>query len=385
MKSTALVCLLLCLTITCRGEQFFFIGDKEEDEIFSPSQVEEGPDGSIYIYDRRTVFISVFSPEGRFLRKMAGKGQGPGEIQRADGVHFNFTYDRKLLYFTEFFGGHRWITFMELSGKFHKVLKLKVTRNYAISRSLPLKDGGFLAQAMFPCETGKKGDYYLYRCPSAVITIDRNGEKTTEILRKGEVGRISLASDGADLGIPFVPVYQWVFTKGSSVIFSNGLSPVFQVYGLDGKKTAEIRTSLPEPQPVNEKDLDDWRRNLKENFRDKRWFARFGQVVDKYKTSIHKKKPNIDFITLTPGNHLLVEGPGAASNVETPKHYWLLDTSGSTLARGRLKGYGLKVSPNFVFLMVRDEEENSLLLVMKRKTGESEKDSLLRFTTLKID
>jgi hypothetical protein len=363
-------------TYLCPGSEFFFIGDKQGDEIYAPVQVEEGPDGNIYIYDRRTAFISVFSPEGKFLRKMGGKGQGPGEIQRADGMHFNFTYDKKMLYFTEFFGGHRWITFMELTGKFHNALKLKMTGNYAISISIPLKDGSFLAQAAFPCETGKKGDYFLYRCPTAIVTINNRGELINEILRTNNVERISLRSDGADLGIPFVPVFQWALLNEKSIVFTDGQSHVLKRYDLKGKKTGEIKTLLPEPRKVTDRDLETWKKSLEENFRDKGWFARFGGVIKKYKKSIYDRKPNIGHLALTPDNHLLIRE--SSSPGDTVSKYRLLDTTGNTIIRIEVEGYGLKITPHFVFLVVSDEEENPLIRVMKRNEKESEKESFLR-------
>ncbi len=378
MKIAFLCFITICLmgTYLCPGSEFFFIGDEQGHEIYAPVQVEEGPDGNIYIYDRRTAFISVFSPEGKFLRKMGGKGQGPGEIQRADGMHFNFTYDKKMLYFTEFFGGHRWITFMELTGKFHNALKLKMTRNYAISISIPLKDGSFLAQAAFSCETGKKGDYFLYRCPTAIVTINNRGELINEILRTNDVERISLRSDGADLGIPFVPVFQWVLLEAKSIVFTDGQSHVLKRYDLKGKKTGEIKTPLPEPRKVTDRDLETWKKSLEENFRDKGWFARFGGVIKKYKKSIYDRKPNIGHLALTPDNHLLIRessNPG-----DTVSKYRLLDTTGNTIIRIEVEGYGLKITPHFVFLVVSDEEENPLLRVMKRNEKESEKESFLR-------
>ncbi len=383
MKIAVLFLITICLTGTflCPVSEFFFIGDKEGDEIYDPDQVEEGPDGNIYIYDQQTVFINVFSPGDKFLRKIGGQGQGPGEIQRADDVHFNFTYDKKMLYFTEFFGGHRWITFMKLSGKFHNVIKLKITKNYAISRSIPLKNGSLLVEAFFMCDTEKTGDYFLYRCTTALIIITKEGEMGTEILRTNNVKRISLLRYGADLGIPFVPVFQWVLLEEKSIVFTDGQSNVLKIYDLNGKKTGEIKTPLPEPQKVTNQDLERWKKNLIENFRDKAWFARFGHVIKKYKKSIYDRKPNISHISLTPDNHLLIREsrpPG-----ESMGKYWLLDTKGNTLARVEVEGYSLKITKNFVFLIVRDEEENSLLKVMKRKKKESEKESLLIFANYK--
>jgi hypothetical protein len=379
VKIVVLSFITICLmgTYLYPASESFFIGDDEGDKIYAPVQVEEGPDGNIYIYDRRTAFISVFSADGKLLRRMGGKGQGPGEIQRADGVYFNFTYDKKMLYFSEFFAGHRWITFMELSGKFHKVLKLKMTKNYAILTSIPMKDGSFLAQAAFPCETGKKVDYFLYRCPNAIVIINKEGELITEILRTNDVERISLRSDGADLGIPFVPVFQWVLLEEKSIVFTDGQSKVLKIYDLNGKKTGEIKTPLPEPQKVTDQDLEKWKKNLVENFRDKGWFARFGGVIKKYKKSIYDRKPNIGDLSLTPDNHLIIGESGSPG--ESLGKYWLQDTKGNTLASVEVEGYGLTITKHFVFLVVTDEEENPLLRVMKRKEKESEKKSLLRF------
>jgi hypothetical protein len=382
MKFAALSLLLVCLAwaFPCWGSEIVIIGVDEDTELYDPRQMEEGPDGNIYVYDRRTAFISVFSANGKHLRSMGGKGQGPGEIQRPDGVSFNFTYDKKQLYFCEFFGGHRWITFMELSGKFHRVIKLKMTKNYAISRSVPLKNGSFLAQAAFLCETGKTGDYYLYRCPTALIILNNQGETVSEILRTSTVERISLRRDGADLGIPFVPVFQWALLEGNAIAFTDGLGNALRVYSLDGKKTGDIKTPLPDPRPVTDRDMEKWRKNLEENFRDKSWFARFGGVVREYKTSIYDKKPNTRELSSTPDNHLLLleaAPPGARRN-----KYWLLDKNGKTVTGIDVPGYNLRITRHFVFLIALDEEGEPMLRVMKRKENESESRSLQRFENL---
>ena len=122
------------------------IGD--EGELVYPSQAEEGPDGNIYVYDMVDAYIKVYSPEGKYLRRIGGEGQGPGEIKRAEGVRFGFTPEG-MLYFTEFINGHRWITLMKLSGELHKTIKLQISEVFGISRSYPLEGGGFLVQLAF--------------------------------------------------------------------------------------------------------------------------------------------------------------------------------------------------------------------------------------------
>lgn len=53
----------------------------QEGELIFPQQIAEGPDGNIYVYDQQDAFIKVYSPSGKFIRKIGGRGQGPGEIQ----------------------------------------------------------------------------------------------------------------------------------------------------------------------------------------------------------------------------------------------------------------------------------------------------------------
>jgi len=371
MKKAFLIAITLFLIYPCLAEDYFYLGDREgEAELISPRQVTEGPDGNIYVYDQLTAFIKVFSPEGRFLRKMGGKGQGPGEIQRMDGVSFGFTYDKKRLFFTEFFGGHRWITFMELTGKFHNVLKLKMKRNYAISYAISLKDGGFLAEASFPCDSKRKKDYFLYHCPRAIVKISPEGEIVSEILRTSHVERISMMRDGADLPIPFVLVSKWVRLKDGSIVFTEGLSSVLKVYDSNGKITGEIKIPLPEPQPVTPEDLEKWKKNYEDGIRNKVWFRRFGKVLDKYKKSIYEKKPNIGAISLTPGNNLLIAS-GLNASIKG-NQFWLIDLSGRTLKKIEINGYNLRISEHFVFIKFRDEDDNLLVFCMKRKGKEAE-------------
>lgn len=108
--------LIWALVFVDRQETITIRAPGKEGELISPQAIRVGPDGNIYVYDEVDAFIKVYSAEGQFLRKIGGEGQGPGEIQRRDGVSFGFTSEGKL-FFTEYFRGHPWITLMELTGK----------------------------------------------------------------------------------------------------------------------------------------------------------------------------------------------------------------------------------------------------------------------------
>lgn len=131
----------------------------------------------------------------------------------------------------------------------------------------------------------------------------------------------------------------------------------------------EVREGhVPEPEKVTGKDLGPWRERRKENIGDQMWYNRFGTVIEKYKKSVHDVKPNLSGLFLTPEGNILISGTteGGVEDVE----YWLLDDKGKALVKGLTRSFGLRISRNFVFYGMRDEEENDSLYALKRKGTE---------------
>ena len=354
------------------GEEHFILANEEGiGFLVYPRQIEEGPDGNIYAFDSSDSLIKVYSPEGKYLRKIGGKGQGPGELQRADGATFGFTPDGKL-YFTEYIRGHRWITLMELSGEFNKVLTPEISKEFGINSAFPLNDGGFLVHLSFTSRPERKKDYFLYRNPRALVRINSNGKIISEIIKMEYFTMISSISDGATSGLPFIPVFTWTPFKNSTVIFADGTSKNLKIYDYNGKFIREIVTTLPEPDKVTGKDLNVWRKRREELMtgRDKYWYDRWGKVIEKYKKSIYEKKPNLSGISLTPDGNILITGPSGYE--ERKINYWLLENNGKTLTRISLEGWGLRISEHFIFFMTSDEDENILVHCIKRKGTEKE-------------
>lgn len=340
-----------------------------EEELIYPTQVEEGPDGNIYVYDALDAFIKVYAPTGKFLRKMGGEGQGPGEIQRAGGVRFGFTPDDRL-YFTEFIGGHRWITIMELSGDLHETIKIQIPEVFGVSGSHPLRDGGYLVLLSYSSKPQVKEDFFLYQSPRELIRIDSKGKVISRLKRTSHITRISYHDDGADSPIPFTPHFAWCPLKGETVLFTEGLNSNLYVYDYGGKLIREIKTPLPEPEKVTRKDLDRWRERRKENIGDQMWYKRFGTVIEKYKKSVHDIKPNLSGLSLTPEGNILISGATQEGREEV--EYWLLDDAGKALVQGLTRSFGLRITRNFVFYGLRDEEENYSLCALRRKGTEGQ-------------
>lgn len=370
------ICLMFFPLISYSLEKdHFFIGKEDGDGFLAmPRHVQEGPDGNIYVFDWGDFFIKVYSPEGKYLRRMGGRGQGPGEVQRADGAGFGFTPDGKL-YFTEFFRGHRWITFMELSGEFIRVLSPEINESFGINDAVPLEAGGFLALFTFSSKPEMKKDYFLYKSPQSLIRIDSKGKIISEIIKTEYFIMISSVGDGATSNLPFIPEFEWVPFKDDTILFTDGMSKNFKVYNYQGDLIREIETALPEPKRVKSKELNAWRQRREEYMMERNpgWYNRFGKVIEKYKKSLYDK-PNVSGISLTPDGNLIVAGPVHFEEME--RDYWLLDENGKILVQMRLAVWGIRMCEHFVFFYSTDEDQNESVHCVKRKG--SEKEDFLR-------
>jgi hypothetical protein len=382
MKKRAGIFVCLCILVflavlDSAGQDHFIIGTEDGDGFLAyPRHIQEGPDGNIYVFDWSDYYIKVYSPEGKYLRR--GKGQGPGEVKRADGADFGFTPDGNL-YFTEFIRGHRWITFMKLSGEFIKVLPLDIKETFGIGDSYPLEDGGFLIQLSFMSAPEIKKDYFLYKSPDLLARIDSKGKVISNITRAEHFTRISSSGDGGDSPIPYTPVFQWIPSEDETVIFADGMNKKFVVFDYEGNLIREIVTDLSEPDKVTSRDLNAWRTRREELYRDRNpaWWQRFGSVIEKYKKSLYKK-PNLRTISRTFEGNILVSGPSRYGEPE--QDFSLLDDKGKIMAHIRIAGLVEGISENFVFVETVDEEENVLVHCVQRKG--SEKEDFLRIKEL---
>jgi hypothetical protein len=377
MRKTVLASFLFwaCASLSFPQEIVVLGAPGQGGELGIPGGILEGPDGNIYAYDESDAFIKVFSPKGQFLRKMAGEGQGPGEIQRRDSVSIGFTVDGKL-FFTEFMRGHRWITYLKLNGELDKVLKIDLPGSFGIPDAVALPDGGFLAEFHVTGEPVKQKDFFLYKSPIKLSRLDKEGKISAEIRNTDNITRISTRPDGADSPIPYVPSFAWCLNKDKTVLFSDGQSTAIEVYEWGGKRLPDIQTQLPEPEKVKDKDLDRWRAERKETTMERNpgWWHQFGSVVEKYTQSIYKFKPLIGGLAATPEGNILVSGYWDFEN--SALDYWLLDGSGKIAAQLKAAAGRIVLSRNYVFVVTSDADGNIKVSCLKR-TG-SDKDDFLR-------
>jgi len=328
--------------------------DEQEGMLLSPEQVEEGPDGNLYVLDTGDATIKVYGPTGEYRYRLGGEGEGPGRFQRADGASFGFI-GKDRIYFAEYYGGHHWLTIMKLNGDLVRVLSPQLDVAFGVAAASPLRGGGFLVQFVFTAVSHAKGSYFLYDHPRSLACVDSLGAVVSTIVKTNDTSSISTHPDGGTTNLPFTPGFHWLPLDDNEVIWTDGMSPRLRVLDHTGRLVREIETHLPGPVPVSSQDLGRWRAERKELMASRYpdWWNRYGRVIESYDKPLYDK-PIIERISRTPGGLLLIEGPpDSGSDLSA---YRLINARGEILARTTTLARGLHLSAHYVLYFTTDED-----------------------------
>jgi hypothetical protein len=376
MKRIILV-LLLIVTLTIPGynRDKFVLGTEENDgQLYVPFQVDEGPDGNIYVFDAKDAFIKIFSQEGGYLRRMGGRGQGPGEIVRLGTFGFS---NNNLLFFTEMINGHRWITFMELSGKVNKIIKLVISGQFGIYRAKMLKGNQIIAEIHLWGLPEKRGNHYGYYYNRRLAAINPGGKIDRILIKKDYIFSVSQGPGRPDVRIPFFPEFLWDIDKDENIIFSEGNDNILQIYDLKGNVAAQNRTSLPDAPEVKTEDLKKWRDSIKKEIVRRRGINQYKthfSMIEKYEKSIYPQKPILGGLSITPAGNMLVKG-----NIKEgtdKRRYWLIDKKGTILTDISTTARFITISANFI-LYIMENENGEQAVYCYRRQGKEKNDLLV--------
>ncbi len=373
MKILTFALILIITLLTTLNGDFIISGENNpEEDLIYPKKILEGPDKNIYIYDSQDAFIKVFSPEGKFLRKIGGKGEGPGQFKRSDAADFGFTPDGRSIYFTEFFRGHKWITFLDPDGKLKKTLKYNFTGNYGVLRSFIHNEEMIFLQRERSGKEIRKGDIYYAHYISELIIMNSKGRETTIVLTRENPSTISFVRRGGDTGIPFNPLFLWGITKRGNVLFTDGTKNYLKLLNRQGKLLKNITIPVAQAQPVTKKDLDEWRTRRKEfhNNRNRSWYKEFGSVIEKYTNSIFKYKPSILGMQITPTGNILLQ---CRTEKEDLFDYLLTDDNGKLLVKLTSPFFKIKITKSYIIVRLFTDDEETKIFIMNRQSSE-EKD-----------
>lgn len=151
--------------ITDDGGEFFFK---------SPSDLRIADDGSILVGDASAEQFLKFSPEGRFLKNLYKKGQGPGELG-GDFLSFQYYPQAKDIFVLDFSTQRFWRT--DADGVFQEQISL-VNKNYGDFFGV-LPAGFLLLKTTSPDVSERTGR--LLEVPHTVVLVDRGGREVKEI------------------------------------------------------------------------------------------------------------------------------------------------------------------------------------------------------------
>jgi hypothetical protein len=345
-----------------------------EGQLLQPSVADEGPDGNLYVFDQADSFFKVFSPQGKYLFRFGGKGEGPGQVMRSS-VQFSFARDGKSLLWTEFSDGHFWLTVYNLADRKVRTIPVKMNRKgrYVLSGVADSGERTYILKYIKNIAPRQQANHFYYGMEEGLLRIDEQGTILAEMEKARVESSVSLGNDGGDVTLPFVPVYRWALTRDKWILFGDGLASMLKVLDLAGKRTGTISLAMPGPKPVSGGMLDEWREMRRRQFTDRTnnmaWFDRFGKVIDSYKKSIHTRVPCFGDLRITPEGNLLFEDYNLQEDRQNV--YRLLSGQGKELAVCHTPRAILTVSKHFILYKESDENDDETLVALPRQGSEA--------------
>lgn len=205
------------------------------------------PDGSIFIASSRQHKIFKFDPDGNLIKSFGQKGQGPGDFNMPGDLS---VLDEKLLLVGEYALSHR-ISFFDLEGKFQKVIK---TRRPPY-RPVALRDGRI---AYIVHNYRGDGPTDREKIESVVIR-DINSEEEAKVA-ESTFSLASLTAGGImySFGEQTSGAFFIASSKEGNLIVGNSLSPVFDVFSLDGTKVSTFSINV-KPIPVTKQLISEYK------------------------------------------------------------------------------------------------------------------------------
>ncbi len=377
MKNCILLILLISAPLAAGDREIQYGQQSGPGLLARPGQAALGPDGNVYAYDRGDDYFRVYRPDGTYLRRFGGPGQGPGEVRRRGSARFFFTRDGQSLVWTEGFQGNPWITIMGLDGQLREVLRLDLLEGgrAGLTGGVQTAGGDFLLGVVKLGTIRPEKQYFVYEMRHSLIRVDGRGRVQAELAVESYASRISLRDDGADLGLPFVPNYGWSLDDQEQIVFGDGRDRSLALYDLQGRKKGSRQLPLPPPRPVDAGLLAEWRTALKLRFQEtssgREWFANFGRVTELYTESIHPVQPCFSSFLLSAEGNLLIREYG---ELDTPEQaYIMVSPAGKELARIKIPALILEFASERL-LYIRQDEDGDMMLCSRPRRGSEAAD-----------
>ncbi|MDW7760416.1 MAG: 6-bladed beta-propeller [Acidobacteriota bacterium] len=148
-------------------------GEGTESVLNRPYSLEVDAQGNVYVLDWGDVDIKVFGPDGRLLRTIGRKGQGPGEFDIP--ADFILSADGRIFLLS---GRQRRISLLDIAGNF--ISSFTVT-GFCSGLAVDRSNRVYSSQMLAPDAGEIGGDFQLIQNRMALIRTDEKGQETTKL------------------------------------------------------------------------------------------------------------------------------------------------------------------------------------------------------------
>ncbi|MGA2192045.1 MAG: 6-bladed beta-propeller, partial [Nitrospirota bacterium] len=194
----------------------YIVKGKEDRPLLSPTDIDIGPNGNLYVTDTGNSTIEIFTPGGEPVRAIGGPGTKPGKFQKLLGLKVD---EKGYIYAVDAYQGR----IQKFDGMGHLLMEKKMAEDgKAIAQDLGLKQPVTIFGIVKPIILG--GNIYLLdNCNNCIEMYSRTGTYIKTFGGKG-------VTDGKLQCPTFAAV-----TRDGELLVSDCLNARVQAFDKDGK------------------------------------------------------------------------------------------------------------------------------------------------------
>ncbi|MGE5340938.1 MAG: 6-bladed beta-propeller [Candidatus Omnitrophota bacterium] len=229
----------------------YLVDDEPYSECF-----KEGKNGNIYISDKQTHFIRVFSPEGKYLYSLGGKGEGPGEFKRWRGA-----YDIDLkgeICQIDFVNGNRRITRFLPDGKLIESFPVKDPKIAGATAIFKRPNGDYIVNFWGGMILEHHSSLNYMGTTDSISILDGKGGLKEMVHETKTFHSFSGNANGSWIEIPYLDMMVSAYSPTRDTLaFQRKTDDHVTILDLRRKKTIRIPNGF-KISPLTKQDIDCW-------------------------------------------------------------------------------------------------------------------------------
>jgi len=221
-----------------------------------PECLKEGKDGNIYISDKQTYLIRIFSASGNYINSFGGKGEGPGKFMRWFGV---YDIDKKgEICQVDFITGNRRITLFTPEGRLIESSSIKDPKKTGAMAIYSRNKGDYIVFLTGSRFIEQHGSLFYLGITNSFSILDKKGT-VKETLHEDKF--FTSFSDNARGGWPNIPYQNIILSAYNHSRDILALQKIADdrvtIINLKNKKTIRIANGF-KISPLTKQDIDEW-------------------------------------------------------------------------------------------------------------------------------